>query len=135
VTREDTKNILEQIPYTIHKAHSLTKSYHDSQRLQVFASQVYVAVMEALEHILGYYKENAIAKFFKTVVLADQYKPAMKTSFSNLQKLEKRLDEQGMLDLHGRDGEICQIGKENLRIGRQNFQSGILHANCKSVIV
>jgi hypothetical protein len=134
ITREDAKNVLEQIPVTIYKAHSLTRSY-DSQRLQACASQVYVAVLEALEHILRYFKEKAFAKFFKAIVLTDQYKLAMKTSFSKLQELEKRLDAQGILDLHGCAADIRQNGEEDLQIGKKILQMTTAQTKSKFVIV
>jgi len=56
--REDTYMALDQIPLRVEKAAVFMKLYRDIE-MKKQAADLYKAILEALQHILGWYKRKA----------------------------------------------------------------------------
>lgn len=56
--REDTYLALDQIPQRVEKAAVYMKIYRDA-RMKKQAADLYKAILDALQHILGWYKRKA----------------------------------------------------------------------------
>lgn len=56
--REDTYLVLDQIPHRVEKAGVFMKIYKDA-KMRKQAADLYKAILDALQHILAWYKRKA----------------------------------------------------------------------------
>ncbi len=106
--REDSYEALDQIPISIDRAAALMTVYEDSKQLENHVSQLYVAILDVLEHILVWYVKNSALKYFGAVLLGDDYGSALTEKTRKLIKLEQHVDAQAAVDQHRRIGAVDQ---------------------------
>jgi hypothetical protein len=95
--REDTYDALEQIPIVICKAQSLSCQY-PFELLQSHVSQLYVTILDTIQHILSWYKRNSGLKYFTAVLRGDAYGEALTKKLRKMKTLEERVDDQAFVN-------------------------------------
>jgi hypothetical protein len=95
--REDTYDALEQIPVVICKAQSLSFQY-PFELLQSHVSQLYVAILDTIQHILSWYKSNSGVKYFTAILRGDAYGEGLTKRLRKMKTLEERVEDQAFVD-------------------------------------
>jgi hypothetical protein len=95
--REDTYDALEQIPVVICKAQSLSSQY-PFELLQSHVSQLYVAILDTIQHILSWYKTNSGVKYFASILRGDAYGEDLTKKLRKMKTLEERVEDQAFVD-------------------------------------
>ncbi|KAI4128129.1 MAG: hypothetical protein LQ341_006711, partial [Variospora aurantia] len=100
--RKETLNALEQIPLCIEKAEFFIRMYGYPQ-INKQVGTLYLAIIEALEHILGWYKRAAGLKFKSAFWRGPAYEEAMKKKMKKVesasQAMSERADEENQVKL------------------------------------
>ena len=73
VLREETCKALMQIPLVLTRMGSITKTFSASVELHKCSSDLYVAILNTLEHILRYYRSKSASLFlFSSLMTVDE---------------------------------------------------------------
>ncbi|KAL8989180.1 MAG: hypothetical protein Q9177_001881 [Variospora cf. flavescens] len=91
--REETLNALEQIPLCIEKAEFFIRTYGYPQ-INKQVGTLYLAIIEALEHILGWYKRAAGLKFKSAFWRGPAYEEAMKKKMKKVESASQAMSER-----------------------------------------
>lgn len=100
--RDETYDMIEQIPQTIHKAERLLRTYDDSEKLKQLASKLYISILQGLAAILNWYKVKSAKKVFKSMIGRDSGAQEIQESLERLKKLETEIDGEASLQGHER---------------------------------
>ncbi len=95
--REDTYDALEQIPVVICKAQLLSSQY-PFELLQSYVSQLYVSILDMIQHILSWYKTNSGVKYFTAILRGDAYGEGLTKKLRKMKTLEERVEDQAFVD-------------------------------------
>ncbi|KAL9018869.1 MAG: hypothetical protein Q9185_003840 [Variospora sp. 1 TL-2023] len=91
--RKETLNALEQIPLCIEKAEFFIRTYGYPQ-INKQVGTLYLAIIEALEHILGWYKRAAGLKFKSAFWRGPAYEEAMKKKMKKVESASQAMSER-----------------------------------------
>lgn len=97
--REEITDSIEQIPYTIQNALSVSWTY-DSGALQSHVSQLFVAALDLLQECLVWLRKHPLRKSFSVLVKGDDHSAALRQKQGQLKKLETRIDKHAVVNLH-----------------------------------
>ncbi|KAL8973432.1 MAG: hypothetical protein Q9197_002331 [Variospora fuerteventurae] len=91
--RKETLNALEQIPLCIEKAEFFIRTYGYPQ-INKQVGTLYLAIIDALEHILGWYKRAAGLKFKSAFWRGPAYEEAMKKKMKKVESASQAMSER-----------------------------------------
>ena len=97
--RDEIFDALEDIPSALNSAQRVLMIYKDSEKLQVFNSILYVSILKALGHILGYFRDKPALKFTKAIFKQSTYAQSLSLEISNIKKCR---------DAFNREAATCQ---------------------------
>ncbi|KAL8786279.1 MAG: hypothetical protein Q9213_002874 [Squamulea squamosa] len=92
--RKETLDALDQIPLCIEKAQFLVRTYGYAQVNQQMGN-LYVAVIDALQHILEWYKRAAGLKFLSAFIRGPAFAENLKNKMKNVEKASQAMNERG----------------------------------------
>ncbi|KAL8823067.1 MAG: hypothetical protein Q9191_006209 [Dirinaria sp. TL-2023a] len=91
--RKETLSALDEMPLRIEKAQFFMRTYgyqHVNQQME----NLYVAIIDALQHILGWYKHAAGLKYISAFCKGPAYAEMLKTKMKNVEKASQAMDER-----------------------------------------
>ncbi|KAK3175058.1 hypothetical protein OEA41_002304 [Lepraria neglecta] len=106
--REETFEAIDQIPLRIQRAQFFVRTY-DGANMEEQAAKLYQAIIDALQHILKWYKGKAGMKFFGAFAKGPAYATVLKTKMKDVEDASQSIHYEAGLSQHTRLSEIRNI--------------------------
>ncbi|KAL2045045.1 hypothetical protein N7G274_002820 [Stereocaulon virgatum] len=106
--RQDTFEAIDQIPLRIQRAQFFVRTY-DSASMEDQAAKLYQAIIDALQHILTWYKRKTGVKFFSAFAKGAAYATVLKTKMQNVEAASQSINDVAGLGQHTRLSEIRNL--------------------------
>ncbi|PUU73938.1 hypothetical protein B9Z19DRAFT_494885 [Tuber borchii] len=133
--REKVFEILGEIPDRIAKTQIYAELYRSSQKVQERSAELYVAILDIFEHVLGWFAKKPGRKFGKALLQGQLYSKGLEEKVSKMRDVAKNLREEAKLCLHEslrliKDGSLIQdIKLQNIESMGHDILRNSLNAN------
>ncbi|KAL6721426.1 hypothetical protein ACLMJK_000529 [Lecanora helva] len=106
--REDTYEAIDQIPLRLERAEAFMRTYRDA-KMKKQAADLYKAVIDALHHILGWYKRKAGIKYLSSFTKGPAYASTLKLKMKGVEDAAQAMEDQAGLSQHMRLKDIRHV--------------------------
>ncbi|CUS14985.1 unnamed protein product [Tuber aestivum] len=133
--REKVFEILGEIPDRIAKTQVYAELYRSSQQVQERSAELYVAILDIFEHVLGWFAKKPGRKFGKALLKGELYSKEIDLKVSKMRDVAKNLREEAKLCLHEslremKNGSVLQDSRlQNMESMNHEILRNSLNAN------
>ncbi|KAG0124129.1 hypothetical protein HOY82DRAFT_673677 [Tuber indicum] len=133
--REKVFEILGEIPDRIAKTQVYAELYRSSKQVQERSAELYVAILDIFEHVLGWFAKKPERKFGKALLKGELYSKEIDEKVSKMRGVAKNLREEAKLCLHEslrqvKDGSLLQDRRlQDMESMSQEILRNSLNAN------